>query len=580
MTGLSRSPFTNAFALLFAVDASLALAVGSVARLRCSGRCVRRGIGPRATGGVVVSQRAGVDRRQWLHWAVAGGAGLCLPAAFSRTPLLVQPFSLGVASGAPTHQSAVLWTRVLFELGRPPPSPALEVRWELAHDEHFGRMVQSGLAPAPAALAHSVHVELQGLAPDRWYFYRFLLGDATSRTGRVRTLPAPETPAQRLRLAYASCQRWEHGYYSAWRHMCDENLDLVMFLGDYIYEYPGAGQPVRRGAGSWASTLDGYRDRYALYKSDADLQAIHAACPWLITWDDHEVQNDYSGVSPGDSGPPAADFAARRTAAYQAFYEHMPLRASALTQALSGLASGAEMRIYAQVSYGRLASLYTLDARQYRDAQVCTRNGKSGASTVDPATCPAWNDPARSLLGQQQEAWLEARLGASAGRGGPWNVLGQQTLFGQRDFRAKAGQTLWNDGWDGYTAARGRLTGALQKSAAGTPVFLGGDVHENWVGHVKADYANPASAAIGVEFCGTSISSRSAGNAKLGEVLAENPHFVFADSERRGYGVADFSPNRLLTTLRVVSDVTRPDSGIETLASFSVEAGSVVVDRA
>lgn len=531
-----------------------------------------------ATGGVGVSQRVGLGRRQWLHWAVAGGAGLCLPAAFSRTRLLVQPFGLGVASGSPTDNSAVLWTRVLFEPGHPPP-PALEVRWELAHDEHFGRLVQSGLTPAPAALAHSVHVELQALAPDRWYFYRFLLGDATSHTGRVRTLPAPDAPVQRLRLAYASCQRWEHGYYSAWRHMCDENLDLVMFLGDYIYEYPGAAQPVRPGVGGWASTLEGYRERYALYKSDVDLQAIHAACPWLITWDDHEVQNDYAGSSPGDSGPPAADFAARRAAAYQAFYEHMPLRASVLTQALSGLASGAEMRIYAQVSYGRLASLYTLDARQYRDVQVCTRNGKSGASTVNPASCPAWNDPARSLLGQRQEAWLDARLGASAGRGGPWNVLGQQSLFGQRDFRAGAGQLLWNDGWDGYAAARGRLTDALQKSAAGTPVFLGGDVHENWVGQVKADYANPDSAAMGVEFCGTSISSRSAGNAKISEVLAENPHFVFADSGRRGYGVADFSTKRLLTTLRVVSDVTRPDSGIETLASFSVEAGSAEVNR-
>ena len=167
-------------------------------------------------------------------------------------------------------------------------------------------------------------MEVRGLEPDRWYFYRFAAGDAASATGRTRTFPAPDAMVARLRLAYASCQRWEHGYYSAYRHMRAEELDLVLFLGDYIYEYPNAGQAVRKPSGNWVLTLDDYRQRYALHKSDADLQAMHAACPWLVTWDDHEVQNDYAGVSPGYSGPPVVDFAARRAAAYQAFYEHMP----------------------------------------------------------------------------------------------------------------------------------------------------------------------------------------------------------------------------------------------------------------
>ena len=184
------------------------------------------------------------------------------------------------------------------------------------------------------------------------------------------------------------------------------------------------------------------------------------------------------------------------------------------------------------------------------------------------------------MLGQQQERWLESELGKGASRPGSWNVLGQQSLFGQRDFRAGAGQVLWNDGWDGYSAARTRLTGALQKHGVPNPVLLGGDVHENWVGHVKADYAQASAPAIGVEFCGTSITSRSAGNDKIPELLAENPHFVFADSERRGYGVAEFTPRQLTTTLRVVSDVTRQDSGIETLARFAVQAGRPLVEKA
>lgn len=523
-----------------------------------------------------------VGRRELLQWGAAAGAALCLPGAASSQPRLAgDPFTLGVASGSPTHDSVVLWTRLMLEKdqGLRLSAQPLEVRWEVAHDDKFSRIVQSGSVPAPAGLAHSVHVEVQGLPSDRWYFYRFMLGQAVSGTGRTRTLPAVDAVVSRLRLAYASCQRWEHGHFSAWRHMRDENLDLVMFLGDYIYEYPNAGNAVRVPTGGWVTTLDDYRQRYALYKSDANLQAIHAACPWLVTWDDHEVQNDYAGRTEGHSGVPVPDFAGRRAAAYQAFYEHMPVRASVLTGALAGLASGAEMRIYDRMQYGRLASLYMLDARQYKDVQVCTRDGKSGSSTVNPSSCPTWADPARSMLGRQQERWLEAELGKANSRDGHWNVLGQPSLFGQRDFRAGAGRVFWNDGWDGYSAARTRLTDALQKLDVANPVLLGGDVHENWIGHVKADYAQAASRTIGVEFCGTSITSRSGGNEKIPEVLAENPHFVFADSERRGYGVVEFTPKRLTTTLRVVSDVARDDSGIETLAQFSVPAGRPVIEK-
>jgi alkaline phosphatase D len=530
-----------------------------------------------------VSTSAFIQRRQLLQSLAVAGAGLYLPrSAWSQARVGDNPFTLGVASGSPTHDSVVLWTRLVLhneDALRLQQGPVI-VRWEVAHDDRFSSIVQTGQAQAVSGLAHSVHVEVQGLQADRWYFYRFAMGDAVSATGRTRTFPAPDAIVARLRLAYASCQRWEHGYYSAYRHMRDEALDLVLFLGDYIYEYPTAARAVRAPTGGWVLTLDDYRQRYALHKSDADLQAMHAACPWLVTWDDHEVQNDYAGATPGDSGPPAPDFAARRAAAYQAFYEHMPVRASVLTRAMAGLASGAEMRIYQRVPYGRLASLYMLDARQYKDAQVCTRDGKAGSSTLNPASCAAWNDPARSMLGPQQESWLETEWGRAASKESSWNVVGQQSLFGQRDFHRGPGRVFWNDGWDGYAAARTRFTDALQKHAVANPVILGGDVHENWVGHIKADYADAASASVGAEFCGTSLTSRSNGNAKIPDYLAENPHFVFADSERKGYGVVELTPRSLTTTLRVVDDVTRADSGVQTLAKFAVQAGRCLVERA
>ena len=519
------------------------------------------------------------DRRELLRLALASAVTLWLPrSARGQTRFETNPFSLGVASGSPTATSIVLWTRLalpgLFgsRLGDDP----VTVRWEMAHDEAFSRPVQSGQAIASAALAHSVHVEVGGLDPDRWYWYRFMAGDAVSQSGRTRTFPAPDAPAARLRLAYASCQRWEHGYYGAYRHMRQEDVDAVVFLGDYIYEYPGALNAARLPDGGWVTTLAGYRQRYALHKSDPDLRAMHAACPWLVTWDDHEVQNDYAGTHEGENGPPVADFSSRRAAAYQAFYEHMPLRASVLVRALAGPPGADELRIHGQARFGRLASLYLLDDRQYRDPQACSRAGRPGSGRVDPADCAVWEDPRRSLLGSAQEAWLDDAF--SRARTG-WNVVCQQTLFGRRDFRPGAGESLWNDGWDGYPAARLRFTDSLRRHSVSNPVLFGGDVHENWVGHVKADYRDPASASVGVEFCGTSITSRPAGGGRHAEWLEENPHFVFADARHRGYGIAEFTPRRLSTALRVIDDPASTAPSISTLARFSVSAGRSMIER-
>ncbi|CAA9386777.1 MAG: Phosphodiesterase/alkaline phosphatase D [uncultured Ramlibacter sp.] len=518
------------------------------------------------------------DRRDLLRLAVATAAGVWLPrGAHAQRRWSADPFSLGVASGSPLVDSVVLWTRLrppgrTDELGDSP----ISVRWEVAHDEGFTRIARHGESLARAELGHSVHVEVPGLEPDRWYHYRFISGDATSAVGRTRTLPLPGAEVTRLRLAYASCQRWEHGHYGAWRHMLGEQLDFVMFLGDYIYEYPNATAAIRSFPTlGWVQTLPEYRERHALHRSDPHLQAMHAACPWLVTWDDHEVQNDYAAAQAGDGFPlgmnAVADFATRRAAAHQAYYEHMPLRAAEFARALAG-----ELRLYSRVRFGQLADVLLLDSRQYRDPQVCGPRGRP-AGMVRPADCAAWNDPGRSLLGAPQEQWLDQ---AMAQAGGGWTVIGQQTLFGRRDNLPGAGEAFWNDGWDGYGAARRRLTDGLQRHAVRNPVLLGGDVHENWVGHVKADYGRPDSASIGVEFCGTSITSRPTAPERLPARLAENPHYVFADAAHRGYGVVELRPTHLSTRLRVLDDATRADARISTLARFHVEAGRQQVETA
>jgi alkaline phosphatase D len=501
-------------------------------------------------------------RREILGLALAtAGAGWLPRSSWAQPRFTSNPFALGVASGSPLADSVVLWTRLVGDL----PASAITVQWEIADDDRFTRVVQRGQQQAVPELAHSVHAEVAGLAPDRWYFYRFLVGDATSTTGRTRTMPAPDASPSRLRLAYASCQRWDHGYFSAYRHMLKEDLDFVFFLGDYIYEYANSANAVRVPTRGTVTTLDDYRARYALHRSETDLQAMHAACPWIVTWDDHEVQNDYAGLVAG-SGAQVPDFAVRRAAAYQAFYEHMPLRAQALSQT----------RLYSGQRFGKLANIVMLDDRQYRDAQVCNPGGRLGSSVLDPRTCAAWDDPKRTLLGPAQEHWLDGVLAKSDAT---WTIFGQQTLFGERNFRPPPDRRLWNDGWDGYPAARQRFTDALQRYKVANPVLLGGDVHENWVGHVKADYAKPDSASVGIELCGTSITSRS-NSYDVNAVLAGNPHFVFADNQRKGYGVVEFTPAGLAAKLRVVDDVTKPETRIETLASFVAREGRPRIERA
>lgn len=500
------------------------------------------------------------SRRRLLQAALAAGAApaLLLRHADAAAEAL---FPLGVASGCPTPGGLVLWTRLMAEQ-----LPAeVTVHWELAEDEQFRRIVARGSERASAAEAHSVHAEPAGLRPGRWYWYRFAALGQRSPVGRTRTAPAPEASGESLRFVIASCQRWDHGEYAAWREVAEQELDLVLFLGDYIYETatPADSRARRRHMGGPCRSLEDYRQRYAQYKRDPQLQAAHAAAPWILTWDDHEVENDWAGAQSQTLEPEAA-FLRRRAAAAQAYWEHQPFPKSARPQ-------GPDMRIHASYDWGGLARIITLDDRQWRDPQACPKPGRGGSNTVDLKDCEALLDPRRSLLGAAQEDWLRQRWDAQR----PWNLLAQQTLMARMNWQdpAEGPGRHWTDGWDGYPAARSRLLAGMQAAAARNPVVLSGDVHANYVADIKADYLDPKAAIIASEFCGTSISSHGLAQERLDKVLPWNPQIRLGRSDLRGYTRFKLSATRLEAELRTVDDPWSAASPLSSLARYGVEAG-------
>lgn len=516
-----------------------------------------------------------MDRRDIVRRLLGlSAAGLASPSSWATPELTQNPFALGVASGSPDHRSVVLWTRLYDQgfFGSKLPNVPIAVRWELAHDEQFSRVLASGQAVADPALAHAVHVEPDGLPPNTWLYYRFSVGAMVSPVGRTRTLPEPQASVSNWRIAFASCQHYERGYFGAYAHLVKDKPDLVLFLGDYIYEYAPsrAAGLVRSVEGNWCLSLPDYRARYATYRQDPHLQAAHRAAPWVLTWDDHEVQNDYAGVQPGNRGPEVSDFLARRAAAYQAYYEHMPLRASTLIERLGGLQRGGELRLYANYRIGDLINLSTLDNRQYRHPQVCTANGGLGSSGVDRLSCAALGDERRSLLGLQQEQWL-----AQQHRGSPqrWHVLANATLFGQRLYGSASKPRVSNDGWDGYPRARQRLIDHFDQHGGQNLLVLGGDIHENWIGHILRSYDQPSSPGVGVEFCGGALASSLTNPAALESRRRLNPHFVYGDSGVHGYGVVDITPQMLELRVRAVDNSALRSPTIRTAAAFRVSHG-------
>lgn len=519
-------------------------------------------------------------RRRFLSQAGGAIAGLVAAPALVGCVAPRQswsdgdPFTLGVASGSPSADGFVLWTRLApdplsTDLDAPGgmTGDAVPVAYEIALDSEMRLVVARGTAMALPDLAYSVHVEVAGLEPGRPYWYRFMSGEARSRIGRAMTLPGAGG-VDRLRLAVASCSNYELGYFAAYRHIADEAPDLVLFVGDYIYEYiedePGA--TVRRHSdGVEASTLPTYRNRYAQYRLDADLQRLHAEAPALVTWDDHEVQNDYADQWSQTFDDPK-QFLKRRAAAYQAYYEHMPLRPS------WSLPAGPAMRVYDRFTVGTLAEITLLDGRQYRSREACYGPPKKGGGHLETmASCPELADSARTMLGRAQEDWLYDGLARSGAR---WNVIAQDVLMAQllqKDADGRLGQ--WTDSWDGYPANRARLMSRLQEARVANPIVLSGDIHSYWTNELKLDFNDPRSPVVGTEFVGTSITSMPPPYDLLLSLLPDNPHVRYVESRWRGYMAIDIQADRLTTRFRAISDPKDAHASISTLKTFVVEDG-------
>ncbi|MFC4997133.1 alkaline phosphatase D family protein [Dactylosporangium cerinum] len=487
--------------------------------------------------------------------ATAGAVALPLTSAQAAIPF---PFKLGVASGEPAADSVVLWTRLA-------PSPLnadgqggmanadVTVDWQVSTTDTFASLVASGSVTARYADAHSVHVVAGGLAPDAEYYYRFRAQGHLSPVGRTRTAPAVGTVGRDLVMAFASCAHYESGYYTAYRRMAEDRPDLILHLGDYIYEGGTGTGGVRAHAGAEIVSLADYRRRYAQYKSDPDLQAAHAIAPWLVVPDDHEVENNYANMVRNDSSPAltTAQWTARRTAAYRAYYENMPLRPSQAP-------TGNSIPLFRRVRWGTLATFHMLDTRQFRDDQACGDGWK---------VCAAADSTTRSLTGAAQEAWL---LDGLAQHYGTWDILGQQVFFA-RQFDASGAASM--DAWDGYRASRARIQQGWLDRSVRNPLVLTGDVHAAWANDLKADYANSNSATIGTELVCTSITSGGNGSAATAiPNVATNPHLKF-HSGLRGYVRTTISPAQVRADFRAVTTVTEHGAAATTLKSFTILDG-------
>ncbi|CAL9537542.1 alkaline phosphatase D family protein [Streptomyces sp. enrichment culture] len=464
-------------------------------------------------------------------------------------------FTLGVASGDPLPDGVVLWTRLAPDPlhGGGMPDRRVPVEWQVAADDRFTRIVRRGTAQARPAFGHSVHVDVRGLRPGTPYWYRFRTGGQVSPVGRTRTAPAPHAAGGRLRMALASCQNWQHGYFTPYADMRDQDPDVVVFVGDYIYESGPSATGVRRHEGTGEPYgLEQYRNRYAQYRSDPDLAAMHAHAPFVVTFDDHEVDNDFAGQIPQDPGAQPHDaFVARLTAAYRAYYEHMPVRATAVPD-------GPSIRMYRRLEFGRLARLNVLDTRQYRSDQA---TGREGAE-----------DPSRTMLGATQKRWLVEGLRRSPAR---WNLIASQIMMAETDLRPGPGKLWYYDAWDGYQAERNALLREFRRVA--NPVVLTGDRHLTMVSDLRTDFADPRSPVVGAEFVGTSISSngdqdQAAFRAQWDPRRPDNPHWKLLDAQR-GYHLFDIRPDGIDARVRVVDTVLRPRAVPRTLARLRVDAG-------
>ncbi|WP_435220488.1 alkaline phosphatase D family protein [Streptomyces sp. Tue6028] len=502
------------------------------------------------------------DRRRFLTagaavLGAAASAQLWLPttARAAETPLPEGVFSLGVASGDPLPDGIVLWTRLAPDPlnGGGMPDTVVPVEWEIAEDDRFRKSVRRGVAQARPEYGHSVHVDVRGLRPDHAYWYRFRASGRLSPAGRTRTAPHPHSRGGSLRVALASCQNWQNGYFTPYADMLAQDPDVVLFVGDYIYESKPSATAVRKHEGSDEPyTLVQYRNRYAQYRSDPHLAAMHAGAPWVVTFDDHEVDNDYAGQIPQDPDKQSPDaFVARLTAAYQAYYEHMPVRAAAIPD-------GPHIQMYRRLDFGRLARLNVLDTRQFRSNQATSQAGAE--------------DPSLTMLGAEQKEWLLDGLHHSPTR---WNLIASQIMMAETDLQVGEGKLWYYDAWDGYQAERNALMGEF--ASVRNPVVLTGDRHLTMVSDLKEDFADPDSGVVGAEFVGTSISSggdqdQAAFHKEWDPRMADNPHWKFIDAHR-GYHLFDIRRDGIDAQVRVPETVLSPEAASSTLARLRVEDG-------
>ncbi|QDX26940.1 alkaline phosphatase [Sphingomonas suaedae] len=509
------------------------------------------------------------NRRNLVKSALAmtllGGG---VPQGLARPVFTRYPFTLGIAAGDPAQDGFVIWTRLAPDPqtpggGMPPADVA--IRWEVSEDPDFRKVARAGTALAEARLAHSVHVEVEGLLPRRPYWYRFLVhGAGTSPIGMARTAPGRGMPVDQVRLVMAGCQNFEMGYYTAFARLAQEpNVDAVYHYGDYLYEMgiQKAASPRKHLTGE-LYTLDDYRRRYAQYKADPDLQAAHAAAAFILSFDDHEIDDNWAAKFDKD-GSPAEVFAIRKAAALQAWYEHMPVR-RALMPGSNGV------RMYRRLDYGSLVRVHVLDTRSYRSDQACERPGLSRAEIE---RCYPVDRPDRTILGAAQERWLDEGLSNQA----RWNFLAQQVMVMPHDSRRDGATSpvASADNWNGYSYARQRLVDSIRRKGLTNVVIGSGDAHQNYVGVVPLEIEDLEGPAIATEFLATSISSGGTGGLRLPDEqdgLFHNPHMKLLNNQR-GYHLFTISPDRWQTEIKVIDQVDRPNGNLSTLAAFLTHPG-------
>jgi alkaline phosphatase D len=528
-----------------------------------------------------VDEFSTINRRAFLRGLGASAlitatGGLFSVPTWGSPVFAAYPFTLGVASGEPTPDGFVIWTKIApkpLERGGGMPRKLVEVEWSVATDERMRDVVQKGVATAHPELGHSVHVEVEGLQPARDYFYRFTIGRERSRIGRARTLPPAGSALAQVRFGVIGCQRYEAGYFTAFRRLADERFDFVFHYGDYIYEYrvvrPGELPfPVARvmpGEPDECYTLDDYRNRYAIHQMDLDLQAAHASAPFVMSYDDHEVDNDFAGDTT-EEHTPSELFLLRRAAAFQAWYEHLPLRRAQMPR-------GPDILAYRRFAMGDLLAVNVLDTRQFRSPQACSRGPRIAAN------CAEALEPKRTMLGETQERWLHQGFTSSKAR---WNLLAQQVMVARSDRNADPNVFAPSlDKWDGAAAARDRLFTSVENAKLRNLVVVTGDVHQNWAGELKKNFADEKSATLGVEFVATSVSSLGDGydiNNNYKALLQQDPHMKFFNAQR-GYVRHVVTPDRWQADFQVLDKVSVPDGRLSTRKSFAVESGkSSLVD--